>query len=69
MPEGDKLFMHTSEGPDDIPAPVKAALTQTSLQIPVSGGAMSLGVWQGLFVFEHRTRLRTRTLVVHVLGV
>ncbi len=68
VPDGDKLFVHTSEGPDDMPAHVKAALTQTSLQIPVSGGEMVLGTWQGLYVFEHRTRPHMRTVVVHVLG-
>lgn len=68
VPDGDRLFVHTSEGPDDMPAHVKAALTQTSLQIPVSGGRMALGTWQGLYVFEHRAMPHRRTLVVHVLG-
>ncbi len=68
VPDGDRLFVHTSEGPDDMPAHVKAALTQTSLQIPISDGRMVLGMWQGIYVFEHRSMPHQRTLVVHVLG-
>ncbi|MGA7116699.1 MAG: secondary thiamine-phosphate synthase enzyme YjbQ [Hyphomicrobium sp.] len=68
VPEGDPLFIHTTEGPDDMPAHVKAALTQTSLSIPVSGGRMLLGMWQGIYLFEHRTQPHTREIVVHVIG-
>jgi secondary thiamine-phosphate synthase enzyme len=68
VPEGDPLFIHTTEGPDDMPAHVKAALTQTSLSIPVSGGRMLLGTWQGIYLFEHRTQPHTREIVVHVIG-
>ena len=68
VPDGDRLFVHTSEGPDDMPAHVKAAITQTSLLIPVSNGAMALGTWQGIYVFEHRAAPHRRELVVHVLG-
>ena len=68
VPEGDPLFVHTTEGPDDMPAHVKAALTQTSLSIPVSGGHMLLGTWQGIYLFEHRTQPHTREVVVHVIG-
>ncbi len=68
VPEGDPLFVHTTEGPDDMPAHVKAALTQTSLSIPVSGGRMLLGTWQGIYLFEHRTQPHTREIVVHVIG-
>jgi secondary thiamine-phosphate synthase enzyme len=68
VPEGDPLFIHTTEGPDDMPAHVKAALTQTSLSIPVSGGRMLLGTWQGIYLFEHRTQPHTRQIVVHVIG-
>jgi secondary thiamine-phosphate synthase enzyme len=68
VPEGDPLFVHTTEGPDDMPAHVKAALTQTSLSIPVSGGRMLLGTWQGIYLFEHRTQPHTREIVVHVVG-
>jgi secondary thiamine-phosphate synthase enzyme len=68
VPEGDSLFIHTTEGPDDMPAHVKAALTQTSLPIPVSAGRMVLGTWQGIYLFEHRTAPHTRRVVVHVMG-
>jgi secondary thiamine-phosphate synthase enzyme len=68
VPEGDPLFIHTTEGADDMPAHVKAALTQTSLSIPVSGGRMLLGTWQGIYLFEHRTQPHTRQIVVHVIG-
>jgi secondary thiamine-phosphate synthase enzyme len=68
VPEGDPLFIHTTEGPDDMPAHVKAALTQTSLSIPVSGGRILLGTWQGIYLFEHRTQPHTRQIVVHVVG-
>jgi secondary thiamine-phosphate synthase enzyme len=68
VPEGDPLFIHTTEGPDDMPAHVKAALTQTSLSIPVSGGRILLGTWQGIYLFEHRTQPQTRQIVVHVIG-
>lgn len=66
--DGDPLFQHTTEGPDDMPAHVRAALTQTQLSIPVVGGAMVLGTWQGLYVFEHRTHPHTRRVVLHYLG-
>ena len=54
VPDGDSLFVHTAEGPDDMPAHVRTALTQTSLSIPVVDGGLALGQWQGLFLFEHR---------------
>jgi secondary thiamine-phosphate synthase enzyme len=68
VPDGDPLFIHRAEGPDDMPAHVKSALTQTTLTIPVANGAMMLGTWQGLYLFEHRRRPHTRSLVVHVIG-
>jgi secondary thiamine-phosphate synthase enzyme len=68
VPEGDPLFIHTAEGPDDMPAHVKAALTQTSLAIPVAAGRMVLGTWQGIYLFEHRAKPHTRQIVVHVMG-
>lgn len=68
VPEGDSLFTHTQEGADDMPSHVKAALTSTSLSIPVVEGRLTLGAWQGIYVWEHRRRPRTRTLVVHVGG-
>ena len=68
VPEGDALYTHTSEGPDDMPAHVKAALTNSSEQIPVRGGAPDLGTWQGLYLWEHRRGRGRRQLTVHVLG-
>jgi secondary thiamine-phosphate synthase enzyme len=68
VPDGDPLFLHTAEGPDDMPSHVRAALTQTSLVIPVRGGAMTLGTWQGLYLFEHRKAPKTRQMVLHYLG-
>jgi secondary thiamine-phosphate synthase enzyme len=66
VPEGDRLYTHTAEGPDDMPAHIKAALTATSLSIPISGGALVLGVWQGIFLWEHRSARGTRRVFVHV---
>jgi secondary thiamine-phosphate synthase enzyme len=68
VPDGDKLFLHTAEGPDDMPAHVKAALTQSSLSIPIVSGRLVLGTWQGLFLFEHRRRPHTRTILLHAIG-
>ncbi len=68
VPDGDPLFRHTAEGPDDMPSHVRAALTQSSLAIPVRGGAMALGTWQGLYLFEHRKAAKSRRLVLHYLG-
>lgn len=64
--EGDPLYTHTAEGPDDMPAHIKAALTQSSLAIPVDGGSMVLGTWQGIYLWEHRTAPKRRELVVHI---
>jgi secondary thiamine-phosphate synthase enzyme len=64
----DAGYRHNTEGPDDMPAHIKAALTSTSLAIPVIGGRMALGTWQGAYVIEHRTRGRPRTLALHFLG-
>lgn len=66
--DGDSLFIHTTEGPDDMPAPIKSALTQTSLNIPVMAGRLALGTWQGIYLFEHRLAPHTRSLVVHAIG-
>lgn len=66
--DGDPLFEHTAEGPDDMPAHVRSALTQTQVSIPVVEGRMALGTWQGLYVFEHRTRGHVRTVALHYLG-
>jgi secondary thiamine-phosphate synthase enzyme len=68
VPEGDPLYEHTLEGPDDMPAHVRAALTQTHLSIPVADGKPLLGAWQGLYVFEHRRGAQTRSVVLHLLG-
>ena len=68
VPEGDPLYRHTDEGPDDMPAHVRAALTQTQLSIPFERGRMLLGTWQGVYVFEHRRRPHRRELVLHALG-
>jgi secondary thiamine-phosphate synthase enzyme len=68
VPDGDPLFIHRAEGPDDMPAHVKTALTQTTLTIPIANGAMLLGAWQGIYLFEHRHRPHRRSIVVHVVG-
>lgn len=68
VPDGDPLFIHTMEGPDDMPAHVKAALTQTSLSIPISGGRLALGTWQGLYLFEHRAAPHRRRVLLHAIG-
>ncbi len=66
--DGDPLFEHTAEGPDDMPSHVRAALTLPSLSIPVAGGRLALGTWQGLYVFEHRLRGHTRKVALHFIG-
>jgi len=68
VPDGDRLFEHDAEGPDDMPAHARSVLTQTGLTIPVSDGRLALGTWQGIFVWEHRTSGHVRRLVVTVLG-
>lgn len=68
VPEGDPIYEHVLEGADDMPAHVRAALTQTHLAIPVSGGSPMLGTWQGIYVFEHRRAPQTRSVVLHLLG-
>ncbi|HYH45232.1 MAG TPA: secondary thiamine-phosphate synthase enzyme YjbQ [Thermoanaerobaculia bacterium] len=66
VPEDDALYTHTTEGPDDMPAHVKAVLTATSLGIPVLDGELGLGTWQGIFVWEHRRSRGRREILVHV---
>jgi secondary thiamine-phosphate synthase enzyme len=66
VPEGDTLYSHTNEGLDDMPAHIKAALTATSLSIPVRDGRLLLGTWQGIFFWEHRRAGGTRQLVAHI---
>ena len=66
VPEGDPLYRHVTEGPDDMPAHVRAALTQTSLSIPIANGALALGTWQGVYLWEHRRAPSPRSVVVHL---
>ncbi len=61
-------YAHDTEGPDDMPAHVRAALTQTCLSIPVSNGQLTLGTWQGIYLFEHRVRPHRREIVLHLIG-
>jgi secondary thiamine-phosphate synthase enzyme len=68
VPEDDPRFTHTSEGPDDMPSHIKAALTATTLSIPVVDGRLGLGTWQGVYVWEHRRRGSVRRVLVHVTG-
>lgn len=66
--DGDPLFAHDAEGPDDMPAHVRAALTATQLSVPVVGGRLRLGTWQAVYVYEHRLAPHRRSLAVHYLG-
>lgn len=68
VPEGDALYTHTAEGPDDMPSHVKAVLTQTSLSIPIDRGRLALGTWQGVYLWEHRRSAHRRDVVVHIGG-
>jgi secondary thiamine-phosphate synthase enzyme len=68
VPDGDPLYEHVAEGPDDMPSHVKSVLTRTSESIPVRDGRLALGTWQGIYVWEHRNARHTRELVVHVMG-
>lgn len=67
-PEGDPLYTHLDEGPDDMPAHIKAALTATSLSIPILDGRLALGQWQAVYLWEHRHRGGTREIVAHIGG-
>ncbi|MBT4163119.1 MAG: YjbQ family protein, partial [Gammaproteobacteria bacterium] len=66
VPENDPDYTHTLEGPDDMPAHIKAALTATSLSVPLSEGRLMLGTWQGIFLWEHRHRPGEREIVIHL---
>jgi secondary thiamine-phosphate synthase enzyme len=66
VPERDPLYTHTSEGPDDMPSHIKAALTATSLGIPILDGTLGLGTWQGIYIWEHRRHRSQRNVLVHV---
>ncbi len=68
VPDGDPMFVHRSEGPDDMPAHVRAAVTQTQLSIPIVAGRLALGTWQGIFLLEHRHVPHKRRLVLHAIG-
>lgn len=68
VPPGDPLFHHDAEGPDDMPAHVRTALTMTSLAIPVNEGRPALGTWQGIFLYEHRDQPHRRRVAAHLLG-
>ena len=67
-PEGSSLYEHNDEGPDDMPAHLRSALTQTQLAIPVADGRMALGTWQGIYLFEHRRGTFERQVVLHLIG-
>lgn len=66
--DGDPLFQHRAEGADDMPAHVRSALTATQLSIPIVGGSLALGAWQGIYLWEHRFRGHAREVVLHVVG-
>ena len=68
VPDGDPDFVHTAEGPDDMPAHVRSILTQTDLNIPVRDGRLALGTWQGIYLWEHRHAPHSRTLIITVNG-
>ncbi len=68
VPDGDPQFQHTCEGPDDMPAHVRSALTAVSVSIPFVAGRLALGTWQGIYVWEHRRSPHQRRVMVHVLG-
>jgi len=67
-PDGDSMFIHTTEGEDDMPAHVRTALTAVNLSIPVRQGQMALGTWQGIYLWEHRRAPHSRQIAVHFIG-
>jgi secondary thiamine-phosphate synthase enzyme len=68
VPDGDRLFSHTVEGEDDMPAHIRTALTTVNLSVPIEKGRPTLGMWQGIYVWEHRREPHRRTMAVHVIG-
>jgi secondary thiamine-phosphate synthase enzyme len=66
--DGDALFVHDAEGPDDMPAHVRTALTSVQLSVPILQGQLALGTWQGIYLWEHRLRAHSREIVLHVSG-
>ena len=69
VPEDSSLYYHSTEGPDDMPAHIRSVLTRTSEQIPIAGGKLVLGIWQGIYLWEHRQSRHQRQVVVHITGV
>ena len=69
VPDGDPLFVHTTEGGDDMPAHIRTALTTVNLGIPVHGGRLALGTWQGIYLWEHRVHGHARRVALHFIGV
>ena len=68
VPEDSLLYRHNAEGPDDMPAHIRAALTQTQLSIPIKNKNLNMGIWQGIYIFEHRAHAHKRTLSLHIMG-
>ena len=68
VPDGDPLYDHQAEGPDDMPAHIRSTLTQTQLSIPVRNNKLALGVWQGIYLYEHKTYSHKRIVLLHLLG-
>jgi secondary thiamine-phosphate synthase enzyme len=68
VPDGDRLYIHTAEGDDDMPAHVRTALTTVNLSIPIMSSRMTLGTWQGIYLWEHRKAPHSRTVSIHLLG-
>jgi secondary thiamine-phosphate synthase enzyme len=68
VPDGDRLFAHTDEGPDDMPAHIRTILTRVELTIPISGGSCALGTWQGIYLYEHRTQGHSRRITLTIFG-
>jgi secondary thiamine-phosphate synthase enzyme len=68
VPQEERLYRHNAEGPDDMPAHIKSALTQSQITIPVMNCNLALGTWQGIYIFEHRTRPHQRRLLLHLIG-
>ena len=68
VPDGDRLFVHTAEGDDDMPAHIRTALTTVNLSIPLKGGKLTLGTWQGIYLWEHRQSAHHRLVTAHFIG-
>ena len=68
VPDGDSIFVHTCEGDDDMPAHVRTALTTVNLSLPLHGGSLTLGTWQGIYLWEHRKQPHSRRVALHFIG-